>query len=80
VPRPRDPDTDTGLAQERYATVAARRGGRGRFAESAVTVVGTPGEALAAADPARDRHAALVYGPSPSSEGVRIYYLVRWLP
>jgi hypothetical protein len=45
-----------------------------------VTVVGSAGEALAAADGARNRHAALVYGPSPSSEGVRIYYLLRWLP
>jgi hypothetical protein len=75
-----DPDSDTGLAQERYATVTTSRPGRGRFAESAVTVVGSAGEALAAADGARNRHAALVYGPSPSSEGVRIYYLLRWLP
>ncbi len=80
MPRPRDPDSDTGLAQERYAVVTASRRGRGRFAESAVTVVGSAGEALAAADAPGNRHAALVYGPSPSSEGVRIYYLVRWLP
>ncbi|MCU0934956.1 MAG: hypothetical protein MUF66_02530 [Gammaproteobacteria bacterium] len=80
MPRPPPPDGDTGLAQECYATVTTHRRGRGRFAESAVHVVATAAEALAAADPAANCFAARVYGPSPSSEGLRIYYLVQWLP
>jgi hypothetical protein len=72
-------DAETGPAQDRYAVVTTARRERGRFAEGTVTVVDSAAEALAAADPARSRYAAVVYGPSPSSEGLRIYYLVRWL-
>jgi hypothetical protein len=36
-------------------------------------------EALAAADAANKRHAARVVGPSKSSEGQFIYYLLEWL-
>jgi hypothetical protein len=35
--------------------------------------------AIEAADGSRQRYGAVVYGPSTSSEGLRIYYLVRWL-
>jgi hypothetical protein len=72
-------DGDTGLAKECFAVVPAARRPRARFPESSVTVVGSAAEALGAADLARNRHAAVVYGPSPSSEGLRLYYLVRWL-
>jgi hypothetical protein len=33
----------------------------------------------AAVDPSRNRHAARVLGPSKSSEGQYLYYLVEWL-
>jgi hypothetical protein len=35
--------------------------------------------ARAAADPEHHRHAAIVAGPSKSSEGQYLFYLVRWL-
>ena len=35
--------------------------------------------ARAGADLSRQLHPAIVYGPSSSSEGQRLYYLVRWL-
>ncbi len=71
-----DPES-TSLA-ERFALVrAARR--RGRFPAGCVTEVAGVAEALAGADPARQIHPALVYGPSKSSEGQQVYYLVRWL-
>jgi len=67
------------LVQAHFAVVSVRRGSRKRFAESCVELMPGADAALAAADPAQNRHAAEVMGPSRSSEGLRIYYLVRWL-
>jgi hypothetical protein len=67
------------LVQARYAVVNVRRGARKRFAENVVTPMVDAAAALAAADPANDLHAAEVMGPSRSSEGFNLYYLVRWL-
>ncbi len=63
----------------RFAVVHTRRRSRERFAEGCVTLVASESEAIAAADASRNRYAAMVYGPSSSSEGLHIYYLVRWL-
>ena len=62
-----------------WAVVHARRGRRQRFPEDCVVPMPSAEAARAQADPAHDRHAAEVMGPSRSSEGVRLYYLVRWL-
>lgn len=72
-----DPDTD--LANKVYAVVTAGARARNRFPENVVSVMQDPESALAAADPAAKRRAALVYGPCRSSEGLRLYYLVEWL-
>jgi hypothetical protein len=52
---------------------------RTRFPESVVEVYADEAEALAHADPAKGRHAAIASGPSRSSEGFKLFYLVRWL-
>ena len=52
---------------------------RKRFPEGVVEVYGSEAEALAHADPEKSRHAALASGPSRSSEGFKLFYLVRWL-
>jgi hypothetical protein len=52
---------------------------RTRFPEGVVEVFGSEEEALAHADPAKGRHAAIASGPSRSSEGFKLFYLVRWL-
>ena len=52
---------------------------RKRFPEGVVEVYASEDEALAHADPAKHRHAAIASGPSRSSEGFRLFYLVRWL-
>jgi hypothetical protein len=71
-----DPES-TSLA-ERFALVkTARR--RGRFPAGCVTEVADAAAAVAGADPARQIHPAVVYGPSTSCEGQQIYYLVHWL-
>lgn len=67
------------LVQPCFAVVNVKRGSRKRFPESCVAVATSAEEALTGADPARNLHAAEVMGPSRSSEGFRLYYLVRWL-
>jgi hypothetical protein len=52
---------------------------RMRFPEGVVEVYASETEALAHADPDKSRHAAIASGPSRSSEGFRLFYLVRWL-
>jgi hypothetical protein len=44
-----------------------------------VEIFDNPQAALAASDPDNKRHAARVVGPSKSSEGQFIYYLIDWL-
>lgn len=52
---------------------------RKRFPEGVVEVYASEVEARANADPEKGRHAAIASGPSRSSEGFRLFYLVRWL-
>ena len=73
-----DPEA-THLVTRQWAVVNAKRGHRKRFPENCVEPMPSAEAALAQAKPARNRHAAEVMGPSRSSEGVRLYYLVRWL-
>ncbi len=74
----RDPESD--VVREVYAVVyAPKRAGRVRFPANLVEIMPDAAAACAAADPARHRHAARVAGPSVSSEGMRLYYLLTWL-
>lgn len=50
-----------------------------RYPENCVTVKSSVAEALDDADTDNHMYAAMVLGPARSSEGVRLYYLVRWL-
>jgi hypothetical protein len=52
---------------------------RKRFPEGVVEVFGSEADARAHAEPDKHRHAALASGPSRSSEGCKLFYLVRWL-
>lgn len=52
---------------------------RKRFPEGVVEIYASEDEARAHADPAKNRHAAVASGPSRSSEGFKLFYLVRWL-
>jgi len=58
---------------------APKRGNRKRFPENCVTQHTSEAEALAAARPDQGYFAAVASGPSRSSEGFRLFYLVRWL-
>jgi len=73
------PDAETNVSAFRYAIVHVPRRSRNRFPASCVDVVETPQLAIAGADAGNRRFAARVAGPSKSSEGQILYYLVEWL-
>lgn len=73
------PDPETQVSQERYAVVYTQRRTRKRFPHGCVEPKDSAAEALAAADEGAQRYAARVVGPSKSSEGQYIYYLLEWL-
>ena len=72
-------DPDSGIQQESFAVIQNPRKNRKRFPEGCVTTVADEKEALSRTWGVDKLGAALVYGPSVSSEGLRVYYLVRWL-
>ena len=75
------------VVKERFAVVYAPTRGAVEDVRDVLASLGVRAEAYhaglqaarAAADPQRHRHAALVAGPSTSSESQQLYYLVRWL-
>ena len=73
------PDLQTSVSQECFAVIFTPRQSRKRFPAGCVEIFATAEAALAAADPDNKRHAARVVGPSKSSEGQFIYYLINWL-
>ncbi len=58
---------------------APRQQKRGRFPDNCVQVVASREAALAGAKPLEHLHPAIVCGPSRSSEGFMLFYLVQWL-
>ncbi|NCA90498.1 MAG: hypothetical protein EOM92_16805 [Gammaproteobacteria bacterium] len=72
-------DPESRALGERFALVRSRRRDRPRFHTGCVTPVADAASALVGADPGRHLYPALVYGPSSSSEGQQVWYLVRWL-
>ncbi len=73
------PDPEGGVSKEQYAVVYAPRAKRHRFSANCVEIMQSEQEALAKAEPAKDRFAAKILGPSKSSEGQYIFYLIEWL-
>ncbi|MHB8914854.1 MAG: hypothetical protein ACYC4K_03465 [Thiobacillus sp.] len=52
---------------------------RKRFPENCVQLMVDEDEALRRADPDKGFHAAIASGPARSSEGFKLFYLIRWL-
>ncbi|MEM7304563.1 MAG: hypothetical protein AAF372_03430 [Pseudomonadota bacterium] len=73
------PDPEGGVSEVRFAVVHAPRAKRHRFSANCVNVVSSKEEAIALSDEANNDHPAKVLGPSKSSEGQFIFYLVEWL-
>jgi hypothetical protein len=73
-------DSESPVVRTGYVVIyAPRRGNRKRFPENCVTPYASEQEAVSAARPGQGYHAAVASGPSRSSEGLRLFYLVRWL-
>ena len=73
------PDPETSVSRVQCAVVHAPHRRRRRFPAGIVHIVGSREEAVRQAADRPSRHAAEVLGPSKSSEGQFLYYLVRWL-
>jgi len=74
---PLDPQSD--VSQEHYAVIYSQRPTRKRFPAGCVEVVADAETAIQQAAQKDKSYAAKVIGPSKSSEGQYIYYLVNWL-
>ncbi len=72
-------DPDSGVTGEVFALVCVPGRQRNRYSESSVILMESAEAALRGADPGQRRYAARLMGPSRSSEGVRLYYLLDWL-
>jgi len=73
------PDPLTNVSIERFAIVFVPKRSRKRFSSGCVEIVESEAAALAQCDKSNKRFAAKVLGPSKSSEGLSIYYLLEWL-
>ena len=74
---PVDPETE--VSQERFAVINTPSPSRKRFPAGCVEICDDASTALDAASTSDRFHAARVIGPSKSSEGQYIYYLMEWL-
>ncbi|MES9991980.1 MAG: hypothetical protein ABW098_08505 [Candidatus Thiodiazotropha sp.] len=72
-------DPDLSLVDNCYAVIYTPSRRRKRFPENCVEPVASAEQALSIAAARKDCHAAEVMGPSRSSEGFRLYYLLKWL-
>lgn len=72
-------DPETNVVKEQFAVVYAPRRQRDRFPANCVEVMASREAAQAQADVNAKRFPAVVLGPSRSSEGYLLYYLVQWL-
>ncbi len=73
------PDPQTSVSEVRYAVVYAPRRARNRVPAGCVEVLASREAALSGASPEQKRYPAMVLGPSKSSEGQFLYYILEWL-
>ena len=73
------PDPESGVSNIEYAVVYVPKRSRNRFSANCVEIKSCAADALKDADLDKKRFAARISGPSRSSEGQYIYYLIEWL-
>ncbi len=71
-------DRAGGVVKEHFAVVYAPKKKK-RLSANCVQVMDSEEAVRAASQPQQCRYAAIVAGPSTSSESQQLYYLVRWL-
>ena len=72
-------EAESSPARACYVVIFSPQRRRQRFPEGCVSIQASEDAARAAARPVQGYHAAVASGPSRSSEGFRLYYLIRWL-
>ena len=72
-------DPETRVSEVHFAVVYVPRRSRKRFSIGCVEIMPDEASALSSADANNNRYPAKVMGPSKSSEGQYLYYLVEWL-
>jgi len=72
-------DSEVTLVKTCYAVIYTPSRRRKRFPENCVTPTDSAEQAIEQAAGRDDCHPARVMGPSRSSEGFRLYYLLDWL-
>lgn len=72
-------DPGAQLVGEHIALIYSPQRRRTRFPENCVQVMKSAEEACNGADTGKNLYPARVLGPSRSSEGFNLYYLVDWL-
>ena len=73
------PDPESSVSKLEYAVVYVPKRSRNRFSANCVEIKSCAADALNNANADKKYFAARVSGPSKSSEGQYIYYLVEWL-
>jgi len=73
------PDPQTEVSTEQYAVIYVPKRSRKRFPAGCVEIVESEQVAIDQCAEDDKYFAAIVLGPSKSSEGQLIYYLVKWL-
>ncbi len=73
------PDPEGGVSKEQFAIVYVPKRNRNRFSANCVEIKESEADAINASDFQNNKFPAKVLGPSKSSEGQFIYYLVEWL-
>ena len=72
-------DPDAPVIEEQYAVVYVPRRSRGRVPANSVEIMESENAARDHASQDKKKFAAKVVGPSRSSEGLKMYYVVEWL-
>ena len=73
------PDPYTKVSEEQFAVVYVPKRSRNRFPKGCVEIMSSKEDALEQSNADKKLYPARVLGPSKSSEGQYIYYLVEWL-
>jgi len=76
---PADPHTNVSTLEFAVVYAPRRKANRNRIPQSCVELKENKEEALSQSNPESKRYAAQVLGPSKSSEGQYIFYVMEWL-
>ncbi|MCU7834834.1 MAG: hypothetical protein KZQ83_06200 [gamma proteobacterium symbiont of Taylorina sp.] len=74
-----DPHPRANYAEQHFAVIYSPRKKRKRFPATVVTLYDSDKEAVKSQNHDKNLFAAEVVGPAKSSEGIHLFYLLKWL-